>query len=167
MITEQSIRQAYIHLRKTNTSIPDETLNFMLHASLEALKKTKQVITPNEATAPEIKSNEALRAFIMQMEVGVKYKMQKDFRYKWIRIERNKSEFSDENGFLWGAEYNYSHTQAVGYIYPLKGNNRVVYFKTEAGCKRNLIKYFGNYFREEAQQEKSFFEKWDEVIKKM
>ena len=39
MITEQSIREAYVHLRTTNTSIPDETLDFMLEASLEKLKE--------------------------------------------------------------------------------------------------------------------------------
>lgn len=39
MITESTIREAYLHLRKTNSTIPDETLDFMLEASLEKLKR--------------------------------------------------------------------------------------------------------------------------------
>jgi hypothetical protein len=39
MITENDIRSAYIFLRKNNHSIPDETLDFMLQASLAALKQ--------------------------------------------------------------------------------------------------------------------------------
>lgn len=38
MATEQEIREAYIFLRKNNNTISDETLNFMLGASLDRLK---------------------------------------------------------------------------------------------------------------------------------
>jgi hypothetical protein len=159
MVTEQLIRQAYIHLRKINTSIPDETLDFMLQSSLEALKNKKSTITPNEATVPQIKSNEELRAFIMQMEVDVKYRMHETFRnYTQMRIDKDF-----EYGYSWVlySEYD-SH-------FPLK-SGYVQNFKTEAGCKKNLIKRFGNWFKEPEQkpgEEKSFFQRWNEVIKKM
>ena len=38
--TEKEIREAYIFLRETNHSIPSETLQFMLDASLEKLNRT-------------------------------------------------------------------------------------------------------------------------------
>lgn len=41
MITEQTIQEAYLFLRKYNHSIPDETLEFIKQASLEKLKKIK------------------------------------------------------------------------------------------------------------------------------
>lgn len=44
MITEQTIRDVYIYLRKHDNSIPDETLDFMLHASIDALKGQWQPI---------------------------------------------------------------------------------------------------------------------------
>jgi hypothetical protein len=39
MITEKSIREAYIFLRKNNHDISDEVLQFILDASLEKLHK--------------------------------------------------------------------------------------------------------------------------------
>jgi len=36
---EKEIREAYVFLRKHNQTIPDETLQFMLDASLEKLNK--------------------------------------------------------------------------------------------------------------------------------
>ena len=37
MITEKTIREAYLFLRKNNNTIPDETLNFIKYASLRQL----------------------------------------------------------------------------------------------------------------------------------
>ena len=42
MITETTIRNAYVFLRVNNHTIPDETLNFMLRESLLALWKQQQ-----------------------------------------------------------------------------------------------------------------------------
>ena len=39
MVTKQSIIEAYVFLRTKNQSIPDETLDFMKDAALEALAK--------------------------------------------------------------------------------------------------------------------------------
>lgn len=39
LVNEDLIRKAYVHLRKTNNTIPSETLDYMLRASLEQLKK--------------------------------------------------------------------------------------------------------------------------------
>jgi hypothetical protein len=39
MVTESTIREAYLFLRKNNHTIPSETLEFMKDASLKALKK--------------------------------------------------------------------------------------------------------------------------------
>lgn len=39
MITKETIIDAYLFLRKNNHSIPDETLDFMKHASLEKLEE--------------------------------------------------------------------------------------------------------------------------------
>ncbi len=41
MVTEKDIRDAYVHLRKTNQSIPDEVLDFIRDAALEKLAKLK------------------------------------------------------------------------------------------------------------------------------
>lgn len=42
MITEQHIIDAYLHLRETNTTLPDEVLDFMKRASLEKLRELAQ-----------------------------------------------------------------------------------------------------------------------------
>lgn len=39
---EKEIREAYIFLREKNSTIPSETLEFMLHASLEKLEKINE-----------------------------------------------------------------------------------------------------------------------------
>lgn len=39
LVNEALIRKAYVHLRETNNTIPSETLDYMLRASLEQLKK--------------------------------------------------------------------------------------------------------------------------------
>lgn len=39
MVTPETIIEAYLFLRKHNHSIPDETLDFMKHASIEKLEE--------------------------------------------------------------------------------------------------------------------------------
>ena len=39
MITEQDIRDMYLHLRKTNTNIPDEALGFMKDVCMQKIKE--------------------------------------------------------------------------------------------------------------------------------
>ncbi len=41
---EREIREAYIFLREKNTTIPSDTLQFMLDASLEKLEKAQDTI---------------------------------------------------------------------------------------------------------------------------
>ncbi len=41
---EKEIREAYVFLREKNTTIPSDTLQFMLDASLEKLKKAQDTI---------------------------------------------------------------------------------------------------------------------------
>ena len=51
---ERQIREAYIFLRQKNMSIPSDTLQFMLDASLEKLKDIKEA---QKAESKEIKCN--------------------------------------------------------------------------------------------------------------
>lgn len=41
--TEKEIREAYIFLREKNMTIPSETLQFMLDASIEKLNQVKNI----------------------------------------------------------------------------------------------------------------------------
>ena len=41
MITKETIIEAYVFLRKNNTSVPDETLDFMKDTALEKLQESK------------------------------------------------------------------------------------------------------------------------------
>jgi len=43
MVTEKNIIDAYLHLRETNNSIPDETLNFIKDTCLEKLKEKETI----------------------------------------------------------------------------------------------------------------------------
>lgn len=42
MTTKKDIMDAYIHLRKTNSSIPDEALEFIKNVALEKLEETQE-----------------------------------------------------------------------------------------------------------------------------
>lgn len=82
-------------------------------------------------------------SLIKEMQLDTYYDMPSDFRYKWIKIEKNEDYDTKEIYFCWGMEYNYNVTGTVGYIHPLINNGTYVKsFKTEANAKRNLIKRF-------------------------
>lgn len=43
MITEKSIREAWVRIRTIDNTIPDEVLDFMREASLKELKRLKNI----------------------------------------------------------------------------------------------------------------------------
>jgi hypothetical protein len=56
----------------------------------------------------------------------------------------------DEDGeFSWAAERDYQVTGSVGYIFPMRTTQLVKTFKTMAGAKKNMIKYFNWLFTKE------------------
>lgn len=52
--TEKEIREAYIFLREKNHTIPSETLQFMLDASLEKLNSYFPKFCCNKCFSPEL-----------------------------------------------------------------------------------------------------------------
>lgn len=60
MITEKEIIEAWVFLRKNNSSIPDEVLDFMKHHSLKALHRKNELILPEIKDERTIKHLEQL-----------------------------------------------------------------------------------------------------------
>lgn len=87
-----------------------------------------------------------IASLINEMKINTYYNMPPNFRYKWIKIEKDADYYTKEIRFCWSMEYNYKISGAVGYVHPLMpGGNYVKNFKTEANAKRNLIKRFAKY----------------------
>lgn len=86
------------------------------------------------------------KSFVEQMKVNTYYKLPKNYRYEWIKIEKSTKHYSNEVYYCWAMANNYSVSKCVGYVYPYGGSNKVPHFKTEAGAKRNLIKRFSHHF---------------------
>jgi hypothetical protein len=86
------------------------------------------------------------KKFVETMEVNTQYLLPDNFRYKWIKIEKEKEYYSKDIYFTWAMEYNYKVAGSVGYIYPISGSNKVTHFKTEKGAKTNFLKRYADYF---------------------
>lgn len=87
-------------------------------------------------TQAQIETYEDFSVLVKQMEPGVLYMMPETFYYRRIEID---IEFL--GGFSWTLERNFDVAKSTGFVFPTTGNNMVKTFKTEAGAKRNLIKY--------------------------
>jgi hypothetical protein len=52
----------------------------------------------------------------------------------------------DDGEFSWAAERNHKVTGSVGYVFPMRTTQLVKTFKTMAGAKRNMLRYFSWIF---------------------
>lgn len=86
------------------------------------------------------------KKFVEGMKINTKYLLPDNFRYKWIKIEKNSGYYSKEYYYSWSMEYNYKVTGIVGYIFPLSVGNKITHFKTENGAKKNFLKKYARYF---------------------
>lgn len=85
--------------------------------------------------------------FVQNMDVNICYELPDNSIYKYIEIEKGIDCISQNVYFKWVIKYNYQLSGNGGYILPMSSTNVVHHFKTEKGCKRNLIKNFGEYFK--------------------
>jgi len=90
---------------------------------------------------------EQFKAKVMEAEVNKTFQIAEDFPFcSFIIDDANKDDPDNEGAFSWTADHNYNVSKNVGYVMPLKSSNYIKVFKTVAGAKRNLIKYFSYLF---------------------
>jgi hypothetical protein len=94
----------------------------------------------------KVENIEDFETFVNTMELNVRYDLPANFRYKWVKIEKELDYFTKEVQYSWAMEYNYSTAGCVGYIFPLKSSNYVQSWKTEKGARRNFFKRYVDVF---------------------
>lgn len=86
----------------------------------------------------QIASFGAFSISVNEMKVGQRYEMPSPFIYSFICINNRGAGI-----YSWTIQ----RRGNPGYVFPMASVSKVKFFKTEAGAKRNLIKYCARIFK--------------------